>query len=325
MKKNLRNVLVLGLGLITTIASAQMTVESKTRALQDSEDAVKQRISVAATWGGDDWSVHTSSDVHYNVDGLVGAGYDIYEAYASTDVMGFGTLTVGRQDLSFGSGALISSNDWGLNRLTTDGADFAANFGGFDINVGAFGRDRDNNYINAGGEFSGVSFNVLMLNDGDASAHGYDFGYGLMGGDLNLMYSMNSDFSENEMTMMGASYNVFENMSLSYTMTSYSEDNAGTFSSANSAMNGGWANGMLPYQAGGTDVTSIGLSYDLGGINLGYTMHTLNFADDSEEDANVISLGYSMSDNASISLDRFTYMEGTDEVEATWITLEIGM
>jgi len=146
-----------------------------------------------------------------------------------------------------------------------------------------------------------------------------------MGGDLNLMYSMNSDFSENEMTMMGASYNVFENMSLSYTMTSYSEDNAGTFSSANSAMNGGWANGMLPYQAGGTDVTSIGLSYDLGGINLGYTMHTLNFADDSEEDANVISLGYSMSDNASISLDRFTYMEGTDEVEATWITLEIGM
>ena len=326
MKKNLRNVLVLGLGLITTIASAQMTVESKTRALQDSEDAVKQRISVAATWGGDDWSVHTSSDVHYDVnnDGTV-AGYDIYEAYASTDVMGFGTLTVGRQDLSFGSGALISSNDWGLNRLTTDGVDFAANFGGFDINVGAFGRDRDNNYINAGGEFSGVSFNVLMLNEGDASAHGYDFGYGLMGGDLNLMYSMNSDFSENEMTMMGASYNVFENMSLSYTMTSYSEENTGTFSSANSAMNGGWDNGMLGYQAAGTDVTSIGLSYDLGGINLGYTMHTVTHGD-HDDDASVISLGYSMSDNASISVDRFTYMDANDiEVESTWITLEIGM
>ena len=38
----------------------------------------------------------------------------------STDVMGFGTLTVGRQDLSFGSGSLISSNDWGMNRLTTE-------------------------------------------------------------------------------------------------------------------------------------------------------------------------------------------------------------
>ena len=56
--------------------------------------------------------------------------------------------------------------------------------------------------MNKGGEFSGVSFNVLMLNNGDA--HGYDFGYSLMGGDLNLMYSMNSDFNENEMTMMGA-------------------------------------------------------------------------------------------------------------------------
>ena len=57
-----------------------------------------------------------------------------------------------------------------------------------------------------------------------------------MGGDLNLMYSMNSDFSENEMTMMGVSYNVFENMSLSYTMTNYSEENSGTFSSPMSSM-----------------------------------------------------------------------------------------
>ena len=63
--------------------------------------------------------------------------------------MGFGTLTVGRQDLSFGSAGLISSNDWGLNRLTTDGIFKTANFGGFDINVRLFGRDRDNNYINA--------------------------------------------------------------------------------------------------------------------------------------------------------------------------------
>ena len=135
--------------------------------------------------------------------------------------------------------------------------------------------------------------------------------------------------------MMGASYNVFENMSLSYTMTSYSEDNvdengvAQTFASANSAMDGGWANGMLPFQTAGTDVTSIGLSYDLGGINLGYTMHTISHGD-HDDDASVISLGYSISDNASISLDRFTYMDSNDageevEVENTWITLEIGM
>ena len=45
------------------------------------------------------------------------------------------------------------------------------------------------------------------------------------------------------------------------------------FSSA-ATMNGGWNNGVLGYQDAGTDVTTIGLSYDLGGINLGYTMYT---------------------------------------------------
>ena len=45
------------------------------------------------------------------------------------------------------------------------------------------------------------------------------------------------------------SYDVFENMSLSYSMTNYSEDNSGTFSSLNSAMNDGWNNGMLGFQA----------------------------------------------------------------------------
>ena len=63
-----------------------------------------------------------------------------------------------------------------------------------------------------------------MLNNGDLSINGYDFGYSLMGGDLNLMYSMNSDFDDDEMTSYGLSYDVFENMSLSYSMTNYSED-----------------------------------------------------------------------------------------------------
>ena len=59
-------------------------------------------------------------------------------------------------------------------------------------------------------------------------------------------------------------------------------------------------NGMLGFQGAGTDVTTIGLSNDLGGINLGYTMHTVTHGD-HEDDASVISLGYSISDNASIS------------------------
>ena len=46
---------------------------------------------------------------------------NIYEAYASTDVMGYANVTAGRQALNYGSGALISSNDWGTNRTTWDG------------------------------------------------------------------------------------------------------------------------------------------------------------------------------------------------------------
>ena len=37
---------------------------------------------------------------------------DIYEAYASTDLFGMASMTVGRQALDYGSGALMSSNQW---------------------------------------------------------------------------------------------------------------------------------------------------------------------------------------------------------------------
>ena len=45
----------------------------------------------------------------------------IYEAYASTDLMGYASVTAGRQALDYGSGALMSSNQWGANRTTWDG------------------------------------------------------------------------------------------------------------------------------------------------------------------------------------------------------------
>ena len=70
-------------------------------------------------------------------------------------------------------------------------------------------------------------------------------------------------------------------------------------------MNDGWDNGMLGYGLAydlGTDVTTIGLSYDLGGINLGYTMTTVLLLMEimMMTFLTVISLGYSMSDKISI-------------------------
>jgi len=316
MKKNLRNVLVLALGLTTTIVSAQdVNVDSRTRIDNTESEArtATQRLTVGASWGGSDWGIHASSDLSYDVAGGATTN-SIYEAYVSTDVMGFATLTAGRQDLSFGSGALISSNSWGMGRYTNDGVSLSTNLGGFDINVGTIGGlDMDNQYINASGSFAGADVNVLMLNNGDLSAHGYDLSYGM--GDFSLSASMNSDFDGDEMTSYGVSYQVFDNMSASYTMTAYD----GAFNMDNTAMSGGWANGVLGYQAAGSDVASIGINYDLGGINLGYTMHTVTAEDGTESESSSMTLDYALTDNASIGLAKL----GGSDAENTWITISI--
>jgi len=406
MKKNLQKVLILALGLTTTIASAQWSASSLARF--DNSDSDNRSGEMRSTLSVDMSAVHISADYNWNTNGTMGSG-DIYEAYVSTDVMGYGTLTMGRKDLSFGSGALISSNSWGMDRYTNDGIDFSANFSGFDINLGTLGGiDMGNNYINASGEFGGATFNVLMLSQGENSAHGYDVGYSLMNGDLNLSVSMNSDYDGDEMTTIGASYNVFENMTASVSRTTYGDatkltdaigstmltdavaavaevftsgyagtdstytngygfDNDGNvivtstvyndgsytavsdtfvagsagsaavdatyseavaatftdgFGMANTQMSAGWANGVLGYQAAGTEVTSLGLSYDLGDISLGYTAHSLTNEGSADREASVISIGYTLNDNTSLSLTRIiTEME----VESTWISVSIGL
>ena len=136
MKKNLRNVLALALGLMTTVSFAQdWNVDSRTR--MDMSEAVggedyrltNQRATLGATWGGSDWGIHISSDVNYTLGagataGDAGVPMSIYEAYASTNLFGMANVTVGRHALDYGSGALISSNQWNAKRTTWDGASF---------------------------------------------------------------------------------------------------------------------------------------------------------------------------------------------------------
>jgi hypothetical protein len=94
------------------------------------------------------------------------------------------------------------------------------------------------------------------------------------------------------------------------------------FGMANTQMSAGWTNGVLGYQAAGTEVTSLGLSYDLGDISLGYTAHTLTNEGSDDREASVISIGYTLNDNTALSLTRIiTEME----VESTWISISIGL
>lgn len=401
MEKNLRNVLVLALGLTTTIASAQWSADSRTRINNtDSETrTAEQRITLGGDFGG----IHASYDILYGVNGTDVASHSVYEAYASTDLMGFGTLTAGRKDLSYGSGALMSSNDWGNTRYTTDGIALGLSLGGLNIDVGTMGGVRNDlgNYMNASGNFGGANVNVLMMNNADGeSAHGYDLSYAM--GDFTIGASMNSDYKEQEMSSFGISYSGIDNLTISMSRTTYGEatgediagsgaiaaagdtlgftynefgvasgydiqgavfgdsvvigqdslgndilaqgdqlnveavaaiagsTNNGGFSMANTAMSGGWANGVLGYQGANDEVTTLGIAYDLGDITLSYTMHTISndtdadgdgVADAEDREANELRLGYALNDNASLNIARFT--DGEDEWN--WFTISIGM
>ena len=337
MKKNLQKILVLALGLTTTIASAQFSANSTSRIDNTDTDnrSITNRIALSADYG----AVHVSSDV-YAASNNSAASYAIYEAYASTDLMGFGTLTVGRKDLSFGSGALISSNDWGLNRHCQNGVSLDANLGGFDVSIGSMGGVQYDaaNYMNASGNFGGADVNILMMNSGDAKAHGYDLSYAM--NNFTISASMNSDFEGDEMTSYGLTYNVTDDLSASFGRTSYGDSvdatggNSG-FNMSNTATSDGWASGNMGYLNSGDESTTMGVSYDLGDITLSYTMATVSNEDlEDDREVTIMSLGYALNDNCNVSMSRFSDSnledDGStgntvDDGERTYITISIGL
>ncbi len=61
-----------------------------------------QRVTLGATVGGSDWGIHVSSDVNYTLGADTEKSMRIYEAYASADLMGYASVTAGRQALNYG-------------------------------------------------------------------------------------------------------------------------------------------------------------------------------------------------------------------------------
>jgi hypothetical protein len=143
MKKNLRNILVLAMGLMTTVSFAQTwDVDSRTRidmSGDGDEMSTDQRATVGATWGGSDWGIHVSSDVNYTFEDGTNPSMKIYEAHASTDLMGYASVTAGRQALDYGSGAIMGSNQFDGNntgRTTWDGFNIGLDLDMADITFG---------------------------------------------------------------------------------------------------------------------------------------------------------------------------------------------
>ncbi|MDG2086774.1 MAG: porin [Flavobacteriales bacterium] len=342
MKKNLRNILALSLGLMTTVAFAQdWNVDSRTRI--DMSDAngdgnkvktTDQRVTLGATWGGSDWGIHVSSDVNYTLGADTEKSMRIYEAYASADLMGYASVTAGRQALNYGSGALLSSNDWAAERTTWEGMTFGLNLDAADVTIGYHSQnggaegeeDAGNMWINAGGEFSGWNVNVLYMQDEgmEDNATGIDISGDLAGASVSA--SMNQDFNGGDMTMLGATYSVNDDMNVVGSYTTYGEEG---FYMPGTNMDGSWmTTGGVGYLGANDENMSLGLTYNMGSINLGATMHQITNSenDDYERDVMEISLGYSLGDNAGLSLKYATDATGdADEDKYMWLTLNVGL
>jgi hypothetical protein len=348
MKKNLRNVLVLALGLITTIASAQWSVDSRTR-INNTDPDLKtgdMRTVLAGDWSTSDVNLHVGLDHTY----AIGTGVntvDIYEVYAATDLMGYATVTMGTRAMDFGSGSLISSNQWSNDPTTQQGIDIAVNNSFVDLNVGLMGglqQDNNTQYINASKSGDNYTVNVLMLSNdlNSTKAHGYDFAYSMMDGQLVLNASMNSDYQGDEMTSYGASYNVFDNMTVSINRQTNGEEGMGDFDMAGTDYDGSWdATGNLGYLDNQEENTSVGVSYDLGDVSFSYTQHTITDVSanslGNERKASDMKITYNLNDNSTISWRKIsddatedvnnTPLDLTDDVkiERTWITLSMGL
>ena len=349
MTKVLRNVLVIGLGLLTTVSYAQsIDVESRTRIDMSNDNGgddkmlTNQRVTTSVSFGGSNWGIYMSNDFNYTLGGGNALGdpmASIYEAYASTDLMGFANLTVGRQALSYGSGALMSTRDWGNDRTTWDGMKFdfnldavSASLGYANTNLGLVdSEDQTKTWVNVAGNFSGFDVNVLYMDKqlGDADDSDAAMGIDLSGeiAGANIMASINSDYEGDKMNMFGLTYAINDDMSIMVSQTSYDEDNDGDFGMAGTNMDGSWdVTGNLGYLASGMDDLTIGLNYDMGSVSLGAALHTItdNNDDDYERSATEINLGYNFSDNAALGITMISDDMGMDADDTyTYVTLTI--
>ena len=123
-----------------------------------------------------------------------------------------------------------------------------------------------------------------------------------------------------EMRVIGLTYAVNDDMGVNVSQTVYGED--GGFNMAGTNMSGDdWSNGQMAYLNGGDEMLSYGLTYNMAGISLGATMHNVTSLDESERDVTEISLGYSLNDNAGLSLS----MVDDNETKYMWVTLNVGL
>jgi len=168
-----------------------------------------------------------------------------------------------------------------------------------------------------------------------------------MGGalDLNASYNTNSqslmgsEAVEQDMMGLSATYNVNDDISISAGTASYGEngfnDVVGLGNSGAYGTDSWVSHGNLGHLDENQQNLHIGASYNAGAFSVGATMHTITDQtegamldgteySDWERKATELHVGYSLSDNASISYKLVTDNNGTpDDTNYNWITLSI--
>ena len=354
MKKNLQLALAIMLGLATTAVTAQdWTVDSETRMTNMStDDAEKnndseQFMRMGVSWGDETVSVNASfngyADLN-NFDGKDAATFGIHEAYASTDVMGFATLSGGRMALEFGSGMIIGSNDWENDGNTWDGLMVDLNNDFADISFGMARFDSTNEasdysdnfmLLNASKEMDAMSFDFTYMSDmmdngteSGTTAMGLEGMYSLdMGANLHFAYySATEDMGATEkdmgLTSIGASYEVMDGLTAHASYNMFDEN--GFHLTTSNVLGAGNGTGAFIVEEEGTQMT-FGADYNMGDFSFGLTMYNFESEDEvNEQEAMDFGASYTFNENASLGIKYSTGSRNdVDAADMMWMSLNV--
>ena len=351
MKKNLYFVLAL------TLTQQQLLHKIGLLTLEQElihEDATfnEQRVRTAVDFGGDAVSAHVELNAAAVLGQLAGQSFDpsVREAYATTNVMDFASLSAGRMALTFGSGRIMGDPDWVQgNGNTFDGLLVGINNDFADIHVGysaadntdstalvPFAHDASKMFANIGKEMGAMAFNLFYMTSQDDLlgvddvSMGLDASYAMDNGvNLSLGYYTNdNNGTEMDLTTLGASYAVNSDLTVMAGYDMYGENG---FYMASGSFGDMYGSGMdyTAFDAARGECTdlSIGGSYTMGDFMVGATMHTISPEEDGAfEDISVMDLavGYTLSDNSSVTLNYASTDASGDDETRTWISLNIG-
>jgi len=358
MKKNLQLALAIMLGLATTVSAQDWSVDSRTRVTNnDTEMSTDQRVRLGMSFGTDAVSVHTSFNTTAEL-GKLAQGtdgnfdFDVREAYASTDLMGYATLSAGRMALNLGSGRVIGDNNWTNEKGNTwDGFMFAINndfadvhFGyasandtalnldgaGMIVNIGKDMGDMSFNatYYDASEEGSGMEQTIMALEGAYAMSNGVNLTLGYYTQDLTS--ATGATVEESGLTALGASYGVNDNMSVHVGYDMYDDNgfysDMGSFGGADFQ----FGNALNYADLDGCTDMSFGGTYNMGNMSFGATMHNVTRDEDAAASVTArdfstmeFNLGYTLNDNASFSFNYASNDEAGDDGNQMWMGLHV--